>query len=79
MDTPSRRQLRGRWRRGLFWLWIVASALVAVYIGIGGPLADYFGAGRGPVAAAVPALMFFLLARGLGWLILLVTAKRSRR
>jgi uncharacterized membrane protein YhaH (DUF805 family) len=79
MHTPFRTDMRGRWRRRLFWIWIVVSALVAVYIGIGGPLADYLSTGRETVAAMVPAVMSFLLATGLGWLVLPVTAKRSRR
>jgi Na+-driven multidrug efflux pump len=71
MNTPSNRELRGVWRRRLFWGWVVASALVAAYVGIAGPITSHFGEGQPFVAFAVPALMFFMLATGLGWLVLL--------
>lgn len=46
MDTPTNREMRGIWRRRLFRLWILATAVIAIYTGIGGPLANYFGDGR---------------------------------
>lgn len=78
MEIPSNQEIRGKWRRRLFWAWVVASAFVALYIGIAGPFASIFGEGRSFVALALPALMFFMLATGLAWLILLV-ASRPRR
>lgn len=79
MPNTTRRQLRGKRRHGLFRAWVAASALVALYVGFGGPLATYLGENRTLVAAAVPALMIFMLTSGLGWLVLLVNSKRSRR
>lgn len=77
MHTPTNKELRGQWRRNLFWAWVVASAIVALYIGIVGPFTHYFGEGQPFVALAVPALMFFMLATGLGWLVLLVFSRRE--
>jgi uncharacterized membrane protein YhaH (DUF805 family) len=75
MNTPSNRELRGAWRRRLFWAWVVASAAVAIYIGVAGPFTSYFGEGRSYVALALPAVMFFMLATGFGWLVLLIAAR----
>ncbi len=75
IETPSNKKLRGPWRRRLFWGWVAASAVVAVYVGIAGPFASYFGEYRPAVAAAIPALMIFMLATGLGWLLLLVMSR----
>lgn len=79
MQIPTNKELRGEWRRNLFWIWVVASAIVALYIGLAGPFTHYFGEGKPFVALAVPALMFFMLATGLGWLVLLVISRPSRR
>ena len=79
MKRPLTSDLRGKWRRRLFWIWIVASGLVATYVGIAGPFASYFTEGQRFVAVAVPALMFFMLATGFGWLVLLVFAHREKR
>lgn len=78
-NIVSNEALRGRWRRRLFWAWVIASAAVGIYIGITGPIASYFGDGREFVAYVVPALMFFMLATGLGWLVLLVSSRPRRR
>lgn len=78
MDTPTNRDMRHPWRRRLFGTWIVATAVIALYIGIGGPLANYFGDGRAYFAIASTALMFFLLVTGFGWLILFVLAGPPR-
>ncbi len=78
METPSNRQLRGRWRRGLFWAWVGVSLVVSVYVAIVGPFAHYFGEGRSFVALVVPAVMVFMLVTGLGWLVLLVSSRRRR-
>lgn len=77
MQAPSNRKMRGRWRRRLFVAWVVASACVGLYVGIAGPFATYFGEGRPWVALATPALMIFMLATGVGWLVLLVASKRK--
>lgn len=79
MAVPSNRFVRGRLRRWLFWAWVAVSAAVALYIGIAGPIAHYFSEGRSYVALAVPALMFFMLATGLGWLVLMVLAGPPRK
>jgi hypothetical protein len=79
VQAPSNKALRGRWRHALFVSWIAASALVALYIGIAGPFAAYLGEGRPFVALALPALMFFMLATGLGWLALLAASRPSER
>ena len=77
--VPSNRTVRTPMRKGLFWAWVVASALVGLYIAIAGPFAHYFGEGRSYVALATPGLMFFMLATGLGWLVLFVLAGPPRR
>lgn len=79
MDTPTNREMRGIWRRRLFRAWVLATALIAIYIGIGGPLANYFGDGRAYFAIASTALMFFLLVTGFGWLVFFVLAGPPRR
>ncbi len=76
MEAPTTRDVRGKWRRRLFWAWVCASALVALYIGIADPFGSIIGRGNPMIALALPALMVFLLATGLGWLVLLVTARR---
>jgi hypothetical protein len=78
MDTPTNRDMRQLWRRRLFRIWIAATAIIALYIGVGGPLATYFGDGRAYFAIASTALMFFLLVTGFGWLILFVLAGPPR-
>jgi hypothetical protein len=72
---PRAKTLRHTWRRRLFWLWVAASALVGTYVGIAGPFVSYFGEGQPIVALALPALMIFLLATGLGWLVLFVLSR----
>ncbi|MEZ5667527.1 MAG: hypothetical protein R3F55_08875 [Alphaproteobacteria bacterium] len=74
MTTPSNRTLRGKWRRRLFVAWVAASAAIAAYVAFAAPLAAYFGEGLAAVGIVVPALMVFMLATGLGWLVLLVTS-----
>ncbi len=75
MGVPSHRTVRRSMRRWVFWAWVVASAAVAIYVGIAGPFAHYFGEDRSYVALVVPALMIFMLATGLGWLVLMVTTR----
>jgi hypothetical protein len=57
----------------------VAAAAVAAYIAFGGPVTTYVGEGKPLVALALPALMLFMLATGLAWLVLLVASKRKQR
>ena len=78
MSKLSNRKLRGRWRRALFWAWVVSALLVFGFAAIGGPIADTLGSGRAIVALASPALMAFMLATGLGWLVLLVMSQPRR-
>ena len=78
MRVPTNKEMRGKWRRVLFWAWVAASAAVGTYIGITGFFVNQFSPALPYVAYSVPALMIFLLATGLGWLILLV-ASRPRR
>jgi hypothetical protein len=75
----NNRHLRGSWRRRLFAAWVLVSAAAGIYIALAGPVASYLGEGRDLVALVVPGLMVFFLATGLGWLVLLVTSRRSRR
>lgn len=78
MQPLSNEALRGRWRRRLFWAWVVAAAAVAAYLAVGGPIATTVGAGNLPVALALPALMVFMLSTGIAWLVLLVASKREK-
>ena len=71
MDMLARKELRGKWRERLFRTWVIASAVVAVYACLIGPITAYLGEGQALVALSVPILMFFLLATVLGWLVLL--------
>jgi amino acid transporter len=79
MRSPSLDSMRGKWRIWVFWAWVAASALVALYLGLAGPFVTYFGEDYSAVALAVPALMIFMLATGLGWLVLFVASRRKRR
>jgi uncharacterized membrane protein YhaH (DUF805 family) len=78
MQPLSNEALRGRWRRRLFWAWVVAAVAVAAYLAVGGSIATYVGAGKPPVALALPALMIFMLSTGIAWLVLLVASKRQK-
>lgn len=51
-------------RRTLFWYWTAATLLLALVIGIAGPVAYYFAEGRAWVAALVPVSMIALLVAG---------------
>ena len=79
MTMPSNRSLRGPWRRRLFWAWVAGSAAIALLVGIAGPFADVNDGGRSVVALASPAIMFFMLATGIGWLVMLVTTPPRNR
>lgn len=78
MQTPSNRQLRGRWRRWLFWSWVAASVVIALYVGLAGPVSVYFAEGKPFVALASPVIMFFMVITGAVWLVLLATSRRRK-
>lgn len=65
----------GRPRKMVFWGWVVASIIVTVYLLVGAPFTEYFQDAQWIIAVGVPALMFFFLATGLGWLIYLSSAR----
>lgn len=67
----------GRPRKFVFWGWIVASIIVTAYLLVGAPFTEYFQASQWLIAVGVPALMFFFLATGLGWLIYLAAGRRA--
>jgi NhaP-type Na+/H+ or K+/H+ antiporter len=75
MERPPTRIVRTRWRRRLFWGWVGVSLVVAVYVGVTAPFAEYFGEGWPVVALVVPAVRVFMLVTGLGWLALLVASR----
>jgi len=79
MGVVSSKTARHTVRKWVFAAWIVASAAVALYIGLAGPFAHYFDGARPYIAYAVPALMFFFIASGLGWLALMALSKPPRR
>lgn len=68
---------RGRW--WLFFAWIALTIVVALYVGIAGPFAAYFGEDLWMIGVVVPPLMIVMLGLGLGWLIWLTTARGPRR
>lgn len=78
-EPPSREPRTGR--RRVFWLWVVLTALVALYVGIAGPFASYFHEDMWLVAIVGPPLMIILLSSGLAWLVWWVfgTRKHDRR
>lgn len=79
MKRPTARELRGPWRRGLFWLWIAGLIAVAIYLGVAAPLASYFGEGYVLVSIIIPPVMLLLLGAGLAWLVALATTRPRRR
>ena len=38
MDMLARKELRGKWRERLFRAWVIASAVVAIYACLVGPI-----------------------------------------
>lgn len=70
------RSLRGKWRKRLFWFWVAGTALVGLYLVIGGPLTAFTGLDRPEVALVVVPFLFLLLISALAWLILLVRSRR---
>jgi len=71
--------LRRKWLRRLFWLWVGGAMVVGAYLLLAGPLVPYTGLESSHVALALPVLMVLMLASGLTWLIMLVTTPPSRR
>lgn len=77
-DSNEDKSVDRRWRHRLFVIWVAASMLVAIYIGFAGPFVTYFGEGWPVVALALPALMFFMVATGLGWLVLIAVSRKKQ-
>lgn len=78
-ESPERQRnhaLRNKWRHRLFRFWVGGSALVALYLMLGGPLTAFTGLEKPAVALVVVPLMILLLASGLVWLVLLVRSRR---
>ncbi len=77
--VPSRRNLLGRWRRGLFYTWIVAALVAALAAMIAGPIVSIDGAeGTSAVALISPIAMAIFIVTGMSWLVLLVLSHQSR-
>lgn len=80
VDQPDRPTVIGPWRRILFRTWIVAGALVALIVLIGGPIVSADGAdGTRWIAIASPIAMAIFILSALGWLALLITSRRAQR
>jgi hypothetical protein len=73
----TERSATGRKRHWAFTAWVVASIVIAIWIAVSAPVTEYFNEMPWYVAYSVPALMFFFLLVGLGWLVYLVTARRD--
>jgi uncharacterized membrane protein YhaH (DUF805 family) len=65
-EAPSQQPHTGR--RRLFWVWVVLTAVIALYVGIAGPFASYFHEDMWLIAIVGPPLMIILLSTGLAWL-----------
>ena len=77
--VPSRHDLLGRWRRGLFYTWIVAALVAALAAMIAGPIVSIDGAeGTSAVALISPIAMAIFIVTGMSWLVLLVLSHQSR-
>ncbi len=74
---PSPDRSHGRSRRWVFRAWVTASAMVAVFVGLIGPLTSDGGEIAPMVGMVVPALMVLLLGAGLGWWMLFVADPRQ--
>lgn len=68
--------LRRKRLKRLFWLWIGGTALVALYLGVAGPLTAFTGLEKPHVALVVVPFLLLLMFSGLVWLILLVRSHR---
>ena len=66
------------WRKRLFYVWVVAAALAAIAVLIGGPIASTDGVdGTSAIALISPLAMLVFLVSGVTWLALLVLTHRS--
>lgn len=79
MLEHSRANAVGKWRRWAFRVWIGITILLAGYLVVILPFVGGEPTGAVLAGAPVPIVMMLLLTLGLGWLIWLVTARRSRR
>jgi len=78
MLEHSRANAAGKWRRWIFRIWIGITILLAGYIVAVLPFVGGEPTGAFLTGTPVPIVMIALLLLGLGWLIWLVTARRSR-
>jgi len=78
MRRPNSQDVRGPWRRRLFWVWIGITVVLAAYLAIAAPLASYFGEGYALVGVIVPPIMILLAGLGLAWLLALSMSKPKR-
>lgn len=78
MGVVSSKTARHTVRIWVFWAWVAASMAIALFAGIVGPFTHYFDEAQPFVAYSVPALMFFMLATGIGWLALMALSKPPR-
>ena len=68
------------WRRGVFWIWVVASIVVALIAMIGGPLVSTDGSdGTAWIALVSPIAMAVFVLTGVTWLVLLMFSRRQPR
>ncbi len=78
-SLTTRGALLTKWRRALFYTWIIAAIVAAAAAMIGGPLVSTDGVdGTRFIALVSPAAMAVFLVSGLIWLALLVFSHRSR-
>lgn len=79
MLDHSRRRATGVWRHRAFLIWIAATVVVALYLAVAAPFAEYANENLRWVALVVPPVSFMLMAVGIGWLVWLATAKAGRQ
>lgn len=79
MMEHSRRRATGPWRHRTFLFWVAITAVVSLYLAVAAPFAENVHENFRWVALVVPPVSFMLMAVGLGWLVWLVTAKRTGR
>lgn len=73
--APDERKMVGSRRRTLFKAWIGFAIIGGLFIMVGGPFAERFW-GHGVVAFIDLAVVFFLTATGIAWLVWLAMSKR---
>ncbi len=75
----NRNELLTTWRRGLFYVWVVAAIVAAAAAMIGGPLVATDGVdGTKWVALVSPAAISVFVVTGIAWLALLTIPHRSK-